>query len=89
MFEDYIYMGNINGKYDLFDASENCSTNLETIYEDQTSKYSISCNNINKLIVVDKNNYEVKIPLKQALNDKLFNVNALSTTDLKIYKEAK
>ena len=84
-FEDYEYLGNINGEYDIFDISESCTTSLEKIYEDEFANYMVSCASVDKLIVTGKKEES----LIDALKNKDILIEDLYKTNIKLYREVK
>lgn len=86
LFNNAIYLGNINGSYDLFKKTEENTNELNEIYSDDYYKYLVSCKETDQLIVLKD---DKEILLTEALKNNLFNINSISTTTLKIYKEAK
>jgi hypothetical protein len=87
MSTDKIYLGNINGIYDLYDKSEACELSDFTIYEDSNFKYDLKCSKIDLIEVIDKSGNIYT--LIDALNNNLFNVENLLNKNLNITKIAK
>lgn len=81
----YLYLGNINGKIDVFDKSENCLENYEKLYEDDNYSYYITCSSVDDVVVVIDNE---EFKLKDAIEDKV-DINDLFNVNLKIEKRKK
>lgn len=81
-----VYLGNINGTYDLYDMSEVCEYNDFIIYENDFFKYNLKCSNV-ELIEVVKDDASYK--LMEALSNNLFNAEDLLNKNMNIIKIAK
>ena len=81
----YLYLGNVNGKIDFFDKSENCLENYEKLYEDDNYSYYITCSSVDDVIVVIENE---EFKLKDAVEDKV-DINDLFNINIKIEKREK
>ncbi len=81
---DEIYLGNIDGKTDLFDISEVCLDNYLELGYDNDYIYYITCSSLDSVIVINGNK---EYQLLEALEDGIININDLMDTNLKISKE--
>jgi hypothetical protein len=79
-----MYLGNINGKYDVFDYSDICLQNKVEIYQDEEFTYYASCTSAENLHVVSK---EKNYNLTEALEEKIITITDLEQVRLTIIKE--
>lgn len=79
-----IYLGNINGKIDLFDISELCIDNYLELARNDDYVYYITCSSLDSVIVINDN---IEYNLLEALERSIINIDDLMDTNLKISKE--
>lgn len=79
-----IYLGNINGKIDLFDISELCIDNYLELARNDDYVYYITCSSLDSVIVINDN---IEYNLLEALERGIINIDDLMDTNLKISKE--
>lgn len=80
-----IYLGNINGEFDLFDISEVCLDNYIELARNKDYVYYITCSSLDSVIVI--NNGNIEYTLLEALGKDIINVDDLMNINLKISKE--
>lgn len=85
--EDYIYLGNVDGKYEIFDESFYCSDELEIIHEDDENNYLISCSQVDSIFVIDTESN--KYTIKEILNNGIILPKDILKTNLKLHVEKK
>ena len=79
-----IYLGNINGEFDLFDISEVCLDNYIELARNKDYVYYITCSSLDSVIVINGN---IEYTLLEALGKDIINVDDLMNINLKISKE--
>lgn len=79
-----VYLGNIDGKTDLFDTSDLCLDNDIELLRNAEFVYFITCSDIDSVIVVNDNK---EYKLLDALDKNIINAQDLMETNLKISKE--
>lgn len=85
--DDYVYLGNVYGTYDIMDESDWCSDELEVIHEDDDNYYLISCSQVDYIFAVDRDNN--KYTIKEVLNDGLILPKDILKTNIKLHVEEK
>lgn len=74
--KDKIYLGNINGAYNIYDTSLVCDKNYIKFYENEFSTYELNCASVNDIELVNTANNTFKLmtalDLKLVLPDNLF-----------------
>lgn len=80
-----LYLGNINGKIDLFDTSDLCLDNFLELETTDEYIYYITCSSIDSIIVVMD---DIEYGLLSALENNLIQIDDLFETNLKISRRS-
>lgn len=82
-----LYLGNINGIYNIYDGSGVCNGTYLELYKTSDYIYKMRCSDITKVIIVDKNSNTFNIV--DALNRGLVTGDDLIKYNLDVTKEAR
>lgn len=82
-----LYLGNINGLYNIYDTNVVCDETYVKFYEDTFSTYSINCADVNNIELVNTTNISYK--LLTAIERKLIMPDSLLDKGLDVIRTSK